>query len=74
MFVVITLPDSPIALQKEKFTMSATTTIVSEFCGLAEAQSFCTCVGKKRSRLLVRGIPKKKKLKAKVPVDKLFIM
>ena len=52
-FVVITLPDSPMALHKEKFSLSAASAIVSYSCGLAEAQSFCTCVGKERSRLPV---------------------
>ena len=43
-FVVITQLDSSMTSQREKFSLSASTTIFSYFCGLAEAQSFCICV------------------------------
>ena len=44
-FVVITtLPDFTMASQREKFSLSAATTIVSYSCGLAEAQSLRACV------------------------------
>ena len=43
-FVAITLPDFPMTSQREKFSLLAAITIFSISCGLAEAQSFCTCV------------------------------
>ena len=41
---LITLPDSFIASQREKFSLSAATTRIRDSCGLTEAQSFCTCI------------------------------
>ena len=48
-FVAITLPDSPMVSQREKFSSSVANAIDSYFCGLAEAQAFCICVSEERS-------------------------
>ena len=43
-FVVITLPDSPIASRREKFSLSVATTIVSYCCGRLKLSRFVPVV------------------------------